>query len=161
AGLLFVQYLRSGAGFDGPLLVSEPSATKRALATRVGADPVDPTSAGLVGAVADPAQGRSVERMSRAPGAGGRVRTRPGTTRTQSTILLYGHGHAGVDMSVMNFVQFLEPTLVSPVGASGGHDADGRPLVYQKALRLLEQGAIDVRPLVTHRYTSLDAVPGA
>ena len=64
-------------------------------------------------------------------------------------------------MSLMNQVQFLEPTLVSPVGASGGHDAEGRPLTYVTALRLLERGTIDVRPIVTHRYTSLAAVPGA
>ncbi|MGH7618821.1 MAG: hypothetical protein ACREPM_16500, partial [Gemmatimonadaceae bacterium] len=50
---------------------------------------------------------------------------------------------------------------VSPVGASGGHDADGRPATYVSALRLLEDGAIDVRPIVTHRYASLGAVPGA
>jgi L-iditol 2-dehydrogenase len=61
----------------------------------------------------------------------------------------------------MNQVQFLEPTLVSPVGASGGHAADGRPLTYVNALRLLEHGTIDVKPIVTHRYTSLAAVPSA
>ena len=70
-------------------------------------------------------------------------------------------GHTGVDLSVLNSVQFLEPTLVAPAGASGGHDARGRPLTYVQALRHLERGDIDVAALITHRYHSLDAVPGA
>ena len=85
----------------------------------------------------------------------------PGLVRKQATILLYGHGHVGVDLSVMNSVQFLEPTLVSPAGASGGHDATGRPLTYLRALRFIEAGTIDVASLITHRYRSLDAVPAA
>ena len=85
----------------------------------------------------------------------------PGLIRKQATVLLYGHGHAGVDLSVMNQVQFREPTLVTPAGASGGHDAQGRPVTYQRALRLIETGTIDVAPLITHRYDSLDAVPAA
>jgi threonine dehydrogenase-like Zn-dependent dehydrogenase len=50
---------------------------------------------------------------------------------------------------------------VSPAGASGGHDATGRPLTYARALELIERGAIDVGSLVTHRYPSLDTVPAA
>jgi L-iditol 2-dehydrogenase len=161
AGLLFVQYLRNVVGFDGTLIVSEPSATKRDLAARFGADVVDPMSTDLVEYVADRTRDRRAELVIDASGAGDVFRVLPGLIRKQSTVLLYGHGHAGADMSLLNQVQFLEPTLVSPVGASGGHDADGRPVTYVTALRLLERGAIDVRPIVTHRYTSLDAVPGA
>ncbi len=161
AGLLFVQYLRQVAGFDGTLLVSEPSAAKRALAERFGAEPIDPTETNLVEHVAERTYGRRAELLIDASGAGDVFRVLPGLIRKQSTVLLYGHGHAGADMSLLNQVQFLEPTLVSPVGASGGHDAAGRPLTYVNALRLIEQGAIDVRPIVTHRYTSLGAVPGA
>jgi L-iditol 2-dehydrogenase len=161
AGLLFVQYLRNVAGFDGTLIVSEPSATKRELAARFGADVVDPTSTDLVEYTADRTRDRRAELVIDASGAGDVFRMLPGLIRKQSTVLLYGHGHAGADMSLLNQVQFLEPTLVSPVGASGGHDADGRPLTYVTALRLLERATIDVRPIVTHRYASLDAVPGA
>jgi len=50
---------------------------------------------------------------------------------------------------------------VSPVGASGGFDPDGRPRVYREALRLLESGRIRVLPFITDRYRSLDAVPDA
>lgn len=161
AGLLFVQYLRRVAKFDGLLLVSEPSRVKRGLAEQFGAEAIDPEATSLVEYLAERTSGRRAEFLIDASGAGDVFHAMPGLIRKQSTVLLYGHGHAGVDMSLLNQIQFLEPTLVSPVGASGGHDADGRPLTYVDALRLLERGAIDVRPIVTHRYASLAAVPGA
>ncbi|MGH7617303.1 MAG: zinc-dependent alcohol dehydrogenase, partial [Gemmatimonadaceae bacterium] len=123
AGLLFVQYLRQVAKFDGMLLVSEPSAAKRELAVRFGAEAIDPTVTNVVEHVTDRTHGRRAEFLIDASGAGGVFRVLPGLIRKQATVLLYGHGHAGADMSLMNQVQFLEPALVSPVGASGGHDA--------------------------------------
>jgi L-iditol 2-dehydrogenase len=51
--------------------------------------------------------------------------------------------------------------LLSPGGASGGHEPDGRPSTYVRALRLIEDGRVDVASLITHRYRSLAAVPGA
>jgi L-iditol 2-dehydrogenase len=161
AGLLFVQYLRRVAGFDGLLLVSEPSRVKRGLAERFGAETIDPGESNLVEHLAERTKGRRAEFLIDASGAGDVFQMLPGLIRKQSTVLLYGHGHAGADMSLLNQIQFLEPSLVSPVGASGGHDAEGRPLTYVDALRLLERGTIDVRPIVTHRYASLAAVPGA
>jgi L-iditol 2-dehydrogenase len=161
AGLLFVQVLRNIVGFDGLLLVSEPNAARRALAERFGAETIDPTAADLVEAIAERTSGRRVELLIEASGSGHVFSAIPGLIRKQATVLLYGHGHAGVDLSVMNQVQFLEPSLVSPVGASGGHGADGRPLTYQRALRLIEARTIDVAPLITHHYTDLDSVPRA
>ena len=161
AGLLFIQYLRRVIGFDGALLVSEPNAWKRALAERFGAEALDPDAADLVQQVHERTAGRRVELLIEASGSGAVFRQMPGLLRKQATVLLYGHGHVGVDLSVLNGVQFLEPTLVAPAGASGGHDASGRPLTYVQALRYLERGDIDVAPLITHRYHSLDAVPGA
>jgi threonine dehydrogenase-like Zn-dependent dehydrogenase len=160
AGLLFVQYLRKALDWDGPVLVSEPNPLKRALAERFGAQPLDP-DADLVEAVRDATGGRRVEYLIDASGAGELFRQIPGLVRKQATVLLYGHGHAGVDLSVMNNVQFLEPTLVSPVGASGGFLEDHRPATYDRALNLIESRRVDVGPIVTHRYTSLDDVPQA
>ncbi len=160
AGLLFVQYLRRVVAFDGTLLVSEPDAMKRCLAERFGAETIDPSSGCLEEEIADRTGGLRADLLVEASGAGEVVRAMPGLIRKQATVLLYGHGHAGVDLSVMNHVQFLEPTLVSPVGASGGHADDGRPLTYQRALGLLELGVVDVTPLITHRY-SLDRLPSA
>jgi threonine dehydrogenase-like Zn-dependent dehydrogenase len=161
AGLLFVQYFRNVLGYDGVLLLSEPNPAKRALAERFGAQTIDPSSVDVVEAVAEHTGGRRAELLIEATGSGTLFRTIPALVRKQATILLYGHGHSGVDLGVLNHVQFLEPTFVSPAGASGGHSADGRPLTYASALQMVEAGTIDVASLVTHRYSSLDAVPAA
>lgn len=161
AGLLFLQHLRNVERFDGLVMVSEPDAHKRDLARRWGAIPIDPGAADIVMQVRDHTGGTGVELLIEASGAGEIFRAIPGLIRKQATVLLYGHGHRGVDLSVMNQVQFREPVLVSPAGASGGHDSAGRPLTYLHALRLLEAGTIDVAPLITHRYTTLDELPQA
>ena len=161
AGLLFVQYLRNVLDYDGVLLLSEPNPAKRALAARFGAQPIDPSSVDVVEAVAEHTRGRRAELLIEATGSGTLFKTIPALVRKQATILLYGHGHTGVDLGVLNHVQFLEPTFVSPAGASGGHSADGRPLTYASALQMIEAGTIDVASLVTHRYSSLEAVPAA
>jgi len=161
AGLLWVQYLRNVLGFDGKLLVTEPSAAKRALAERFGAETVDPTAVNLVEAVLAHTCGRRVELLVEASGSGALFAGLAPLVRKQATVLLYGHGHAGVDLSVLSQLQFREPVLLSPVGASGGHEPDGRPSTYVRALRLIERDSVDVTPLITHRYRSLDQVPGA
>ena len=158
AGLLFVQYLRQVLGFDGVLLVSEPNARKRALAERFGAETIDPNQNDVALVVEERTHGRHAELLIEATGSGPAFATIAGLIRKQATVLMYGHGHAGVDLSVLNALQFLEPTLLSPVGASGGRVADGRPSTYVRALRLIEQGQVDVAAIITHRYTSLDAV---
>lgn len=161
AGLLFVQYLREVVGFDGVLLVSEPNAAKRELAKRFGATTVDPRTEDLVDCVRTRTGGRGAEIIIEATGAGPVFAAIPGFARKQATIVLYGHGHGGTDLSVLNAVQFLEPTLLSPVGASGGHESDGRPSTYVRALRHLEAGKIDADSLITHRYHSLDVAANA
>jgi threonine dehydrogenase-like Zn-dependent dehydrogenase len=161
AGLLFVQYLRNVLRYDGVLLLSEPNPTKRALAERFGAETIDPSRADVVEAVAERTNGHRAELLIEATGSGALFGIIPSLVRKQATILLYGHGHSGVDLGVLNRVQFLEPTFVSPAGASGGHAADGRPLTYTRALELVEDATIDVASLITHRYSSLDAVPAA
>ena len=85
----------------------------------------------------------------------------PGLIRKQATVLLYAHGQSGADIGVLNTIMFREPILVSPVGASGGFDADGRPTVYRQSLELLESGRVDVSRIVTHRYGALEEIPGA
>lgn len=161
AGLLFAQYLRNVLHYDGVLMLSEPNATKRALAERFGATTIDPSSVDVVDAVDEHTKGRRAELLIEATGSGALFGIMPSLVRKQATILLYGHGHSGVDLGVLNRVQFLEPTFVSPAGASGGHAPDGRPLTYARSLALVESGAIDVASLITHRYSSLDAVPAA
>lgn len=162
AGLLFLQYLRRVLGVTGRVLVSEPNAHRQALARRLGADVVvDPRAESIAEAVLQASDGRRAELIIDAAGVAQVFVDLPGIMRKQSSVLMYAHGQSGVDIGVLNNVQFREPTLVAPVGASGGFDADGRPTVYRRALRLLEEGVIDVADIVTHRYTSLDDMPRA
>jgi threonine dehydrogenase-like Zn-dependent dehydrogenase len=158
SGLLFVQYLRNVLRFDGLLLVSEPNARKRALAERFGADTIDPSAVDPVQAVQERTGGRRLELLIEASGVGSVVAQIPGLIRKQGTVLLYGHGHTGVSLGVMNHIQFLEPTLISPAGASGGFEPDGRPSTYVRALRLIESGSVEVAALITHRYPSLESI---
>ena len=111
AGLLFIQYLRAGArvGRADPRVASRtrssgglPRRSARSRSIRLGRSDR--------GGAATTA-GRRVEYLIDASGAGELFRQIPGVLRKQGTVLLYGHGHAGVDLSVLNNVQFLEPTL--------------------------------------------------
>jgi threonine dehydrogenase-like Zn-dependent dehydrogenase len=162
AGLMFVQYLRRVLKYDGLLLVSEPNEDKRELAMRFGADhAIDPGDRDAVESVQDHTSGKGVDYLIEASGAGQVIAFIPGLIRKQATVLLYGHGHAGVDLSVLNNLMFREPVLITPVGASGGFEPDGRPSVYLRALNLIASREIEVAPLITHRYMSLDAVQDA
>ena len=161
AGLLFTQYLRSALGYDDRIIVSEPNLSKRALAESFGATTVDPSKTDLAAAIAEMTGGRRAELVIDASGAGAVFTDMFRLLRKQGTVLMYGHGHTGVDMSVLNNLQFLEPMLLSPVGASGGFEPDGRPSTYRRALGLLETSRVKVGSFITHRYRSLDQVPAA
>jgi L-iditol 2-dehydrogenase len=159
---LFTQYLRKVLRYEGALFVSDPNARKRELAKRMGADEViDPAVCDLVEVVREHTGGKGVEYLIEASGSGEVFHAIPGLICKQATVLLYGHGHAGTDLSVLNNILFREPVLVSSVGASGGFEADGRPSVYARALNLIEQQQIDVAALITHEYGSLHDVPVA
>ncbi len=161
AGLLFTQYLRKVVGFEGDLIVSEPHPLRRALAAGYGATAIDPTAIDLVEAVRDLTHGERIHFLIEAAGHALVFRQMPGLLRKQATVLLYGHGHHGQDLGVLNNIQFLEPVLVSPIGASGRIDKDGRPRTYRRALDLLSDGQIDVESLISHRYHQLEEVPVA
>jgi L-iditol 2-dehydrogenase len=160
AGLLFTQYLRNVLGFEGLLAVSEPSAQRRELALAYGASAaLDPTQTDLVPVVQDLTHGERIHCLIESAGVAQLFKQMPGLLRKQATVLLYGHGHHSVDLGVLNNVQFLEPTLVSPIGASGGFDTDGRPSTYRQALSLLSRGQVNVSRFITHCYRTLDEVP--
>jgi L-iditol 2-dehydrogenase len=162
AGLLFTQYLRNVLLYEGLLFVSDPNEHKRQLAKNLGADEaIDPASANLVEVVHEHTGGKGVEYLIEASGSGEVFRSMPGLIRKQATVLLYGHGHAGTDLSVLSSILFKEPVLVSSVGASGGFGSDGRPSTYRRSLDLIEQKKIDVGPLITHRYASFADVEKA
>jgi threonine dehydrogenase-like Zn-dependent dehydrogenase len=162
AGLLFTQYLRHEVGYRGSLFVSDPNARKRQLAEKFGADEtIDPVACDLVEVVREHSNGQGVEYLIEASGAGEVFASMPGLICKQANVLLYGHGHVGTDLSVINNILFKEPRIVASVGASGGFDSDGRPGVYRRALNLIEREQINVSALVTHEYKSLDQVEEA
>jgi L-iditol 2-dehydrogenase len=162
AGLLFVQYLRGLARYDGSLIVADPNVIKRQLAKQFGAsETIDPAAGEVPETVREYTGGKGVEYLIEASGAGEVVALIPQLIRKQATVLFYGHGHAGTDMSVLNNLLFKEPKLVTAVGASGGFDEDGRPTIYRRALKLIEDRQIDLRPMITHRYKGLEEVETA
>jgi len=161
AGLLWIQVLRRVLGFEGRLFCAELDARKRALAEEMGAEPIDPSACDLAEAVRDATDGRRCELLVEATGNGPIFAVLPSLIRKQATFVLYGVGHGGASLELLNQVQWKEPSLVASVGASGGFDEDGRPEIYRRALRLLERGAIDVTRMVTHRYDGLEALPSA
>ena len=162
AGLLFTQYLRNVLRYEGLLFVSDPNERKRLLAKTLGADEaIDPAGADLVEVVHEHTGGKGVEYLIEASGSGDVFRSMPGLICKQATVLLYGHGHAGTDLSVLSSILFKEPVLVSSVGASGGFESDGRPEVYRRALNLIEEKKIEIAPLITHRYTAFGDVEKA
>jgi L-iditol 2-dehydrogenase len=162
AGLLFVQYLRSVVRYDGALFVADPNVKKRQLAKEFGASEViDPHATEIVEAICEYTGGKGVEYLIEASGAGDVIALIPQLIQKQATVLLYGHGHTGTDMSALNNLLFKEPKLVTSVGASGGFDNDGRPSVYRRALELIEQNEMHVRSLITHRYAKLADVETA
>lgn len=160
-GLLFLQYLRQVLHFDGLILVSEPNPLKRQLATRWGGEALDPARQPLATAVLERTHGQGVEYLIEAAGNGPLFREIPGLIRKQATLLLFGHGHDQAGLGLLNPIQFKEAYLITAAGASGGFDANHRPLVYQQSLRLLAEGSIETSPLITHSYDSLEAVPRA
>ena len=161
AGLLFTQYLRKVLRYGERLIVIEPNARKRALAQSFGADVIDPSAVDPVAEVQERTGGRRAELLIEATGSAEVFTSIPRLVRKQATVLLYGHGHVGADLSVLNQLQFLEPTIIAPAGASGGFEADGRPSTYVRALQLVEQGTVDAASVVTHRFRSLDSVADA
>ena len=162
AGLLFTQYLRNVIGYRGSLCVSDPNRRKRELAKKLGADQtIDPAASDLVEIVREHSNGKGVEYLIEASGAGEVFASIPGLICKQAAVLLYGHGHAGTDLSVMNNILFKEPHIVASVGASGGFEPDGRPSVFKRALSLIENKQIDVEAFITHHYKSFEQVGAA
>lgn len=161
AGLLFTQYFRNIQGFEGQVIVADTQERKLALAKSFGATTVNLRRQSLLEAVRELTKGERVECLIDACGSGALFEQVPWLLRKQGTFLLYGHGHRGKDIGILNLVQFLEPTLVSPVGASGGFTREGTPLTYTRAIEAICLGQIDGRSMITHPYAGLDSIQKA
>jgi L-iditol 2-dehydrogenase len=158
AGLLFLQYLRNVKGFDGLIMVSDLRERNLTLAQEMGGTPINVSRQGLTDAVRKLTTGERIHYLIEACGNSVIFEQIPSILRKQGTLLLYGHGHKGRDIVLWNNVLFLEPTLVSTIGASGGFDPDGRPTTFRRSLELVSSGKVQVRSFVTHRYNILEEV---
>lgn len=160
AGQLFLQLLRREIGFEGTIILSDQSKHKRAVATRAGAVAVDIPTEVVEEAILEHSNGRRCELVIDACGAGSIWKDVPTWIRKQAGIIMYGYGRRGASMELLNALQWREPVLVTPAGASGGFDSDGRPSIYRRALRLIENGTIEAETLLTHEYDDLDRLQG-
>lgn len=158
AGQLFVQALKNLTGFTGRILISDPSPAKCALAELHGAEPLDARRAPFDVLVREATAGLGAELVIEASGVGRVFAELPGALRRQGTVLLYAHGHGGTPLSALNALHWLEPVLLLPNGASGALGADGRPLIYERALLALASGAVRPEALVSQRFHGLDSV---
>jgi L-iditol 2-dehydrogenase len=161
AGIYFLQYLRNVLHFEGLVLVSDVREINLELVNKFGGTPINVAQADLRKTVLDLTSGEMIHYLIDACGNSVIFEQMPGLIRKQATVLLYGHGHQGSDISLLGNVLFLEPTMVAAVGASGGFDPDGRPATYRRARELVNSRTIQMSPLVTHRYRSLEEVPRA
>ncbi len=158
AGLLFLQYLRNVVQFDGLILVSDLREKNLELVRQLGGTPVNVSQQDVRDAVRELTKGERIHYLIEACGNSVIFEQIPSLLRKQGTILLYGHGHKGRDIGLWSNVLYLEPTLVAPIGASGGFDSDGRPTTYRRALELISSGRVQVQPFVTHCYEALEEV---
>lgn len=161
AGLLFLQYLRNVRQFDGLILVSDVREKNLKLAEQFGGTPVNVSRASLEETVRERTHGEGIHYAIEACGSASVYRQIPKLIRKQSTLLIYGAGHKGQDLGVLDPLFFMEPTAVISVGASGGFDPDGRPAIYRRALEMISSGKVQVTPFVTHRYRVLEEIHNA
>ena len=158
AGLLFLQYLRNVRQFDGTIIVSDLREKNLKLAEQFGATIINASRQDTAEAVREITHGEGAHYVIEACGSAAVFEQIPKILRKQGTLLIYGAGHKGRDMGLLDSLYFAEPTMVISVGASGGFEPDGRPSVYCRALDLVSSGKIQVLPFVTHRYKALEEI---
>lgn len=158
AGLLFLQVLRNVKQFDGTILVVDVRENNLKLAEQLGGTPFNAKRANLEEAVRETTRGEGIHVVIEACGNASVFEQIPRLIRKQATVLVYGAGHKGQDIGVLDQLLFKEPSFVAAVGASGGFDADGRPTTFRLALEMVSSGKVQVMPFVTHRYGALEEI---
>lgn len=161
AGLMFLQYIRRIKRFDGLVLVTDVREKNLDLARGFGATAINVARAGVAAAVDELTKGERIHYMIDACANPSVLAQAPSVLRKQATVLIYGAGHKGADISVIDPILFLEPEIVISIGASGGFDPDGRPSTYRRALEMVSSGKVSNLPFVTHRYQALEEVHNA
>lgn len=158
SGQLFGKALRRILGFEGTIIVTDPRSSKlqRAAASFDGTPIEVVEGTNVPKAIAEITGGSGCELLVDACGSPAAWADFAMIIRKQATTVLYGFGrerggHGGLDR-----LHWRGAHLITSSGASGPIDADGRPALYRECLGHLQSGRIDVRDLITHRYTDLE-----
>ncbi|MGH9339768.1 MAG: zinc-dependent alcohol dehydrogenase [Acidobacteriota bacterium] len=162
AGILFLQSLRKVKDFKGRIFVADFVEEKLALAERFDGTPINLQGKELAAELRRLTRGEGIHLVIEASGHGSAFASMSTVLRKQGTVLLYGHGHQGTDLSVINHLMFIEPMIVVSCGASGSLDTHThQPELCRRTVELIGSGLIDVKSLITHRYGALEEVDQA
>ncbi|MGH9345080.1 MAG: zinc-dependent alcohol dehydrogenase [Terriglobia bacterium] len=161
SGLLFLQYLRNVKKFDGDIWVADMHDTKLAVAKKLGGTPLDIRKRDPVAEIKNRTRGEGIHYLIEATGSGSVFEWIPSLVRRQGTILFYGAGHSGKDISCLTPFQVFEFGLVTSAGASGNFDKESGPEIYRRAMEYVQAGDIDAESLFSHRYTKLEQLQSA
>jgi threonine dehydrogenase-like Zn-dependent dehydrogenase len=158
SGQLFGRALRRVMGFEGEIIVMDPSVAKRRMAVETfGAIEVDSdTDSDGVTEILDRTGGRGCEMLIDACGALPAWIDFAKVIRKQATAILYGYGRDRGGSGSLDALQWRGAGLVTSSGASGPLGIDGRPELYRDCLEHLQAGRVMVDDLITHRYRRLE-----
>jgi L-iditol 2-dehydrogenase len=143
-GLMHLQLARLAGARK--VLVSEPAAGRRALARELGATrTIDPTVEDLAEIVKQETDGDGADVVVAAIGVTSIVNQLLAATRPGGRVNLFagyaGTGEATIEANLIHYGELIV------TGTSGSTRED-----FRKALHLLTNGQVNVRPLVTHRF---------
>lgn len=158
SGQIFGRALRGVMGFEGEIIVVDPSDAKRRMAVETfGAIAVDPDrDSGGTAEILDHTGGRGCEMLIDACGALPAWVDFAKVIRKQATAILYGYGRDRGGSGSLDALQWRGAGLVTSSGASGPLDVDGRPELYRDCVEHLQARRVKVDDLITHRYRRLE-----
>lgn len=144
-GLMHARLAKLGGA--STVILSEPLEFRRAIAAEYGADvTVDPTTEDLAQIVADLTHGDGADVVIVCIGVPALVNDALALARKHARVSLFaGFPTDQLTEIDSNLIHYKELTIV---GSSNSNIVD-----YQQAIRLIESGAVDTAPLVTHRFT--------
>lgn len=117
---------------------------KRDLAARFGGVPLDPTQGDPVGAVLEATDGLGADLVIESVGNGSTLRQAMQMARPGGTVLCFGIMPDEVKDFFGYAMYYRELTLVGSRGMT--------PNDFRSAIRVVEDGSLDLTPLVTHRF---------
>ena len=129
-----------------PVIASDPAAVRRAYAAKMGADLVlDPAERSTADAVREATGGFGPDKVIVGPGAVDAIEEALGAAGAGTTILLFTPTPPDAIVQLRpHDLYFREATIT--------HSYSSGPVDTREALRMLEEGALQVEPLVTHRF---------